>query len=301
VTSDRGVTNRPALTVVSSDFCVPALEALALVAEEYGLPGLQKPCVAMLLDGNIGGAARHEASFIIALECRALGLSERETDRVLVRWAKKIGYSQRDATRPIRNAYAKTAGGEFKYHAPGVIKKEGTIAYNVLLPICVDVGCPANCPAYRGVHRGPRGESIERFERLLWPEWLRRDRHAAAVEYYRAIWQLERDRGFAAGAEIRTSTRQLAELAGRDRSHALDNLRILYTRGLLARFERGSGSGPHAYDRRPTVVARAVPIPHPSQRLLPQYKPGGRSRPEIGGDRPSQMEGASRPNMGGGT
>jgi hypothetical protein len=295
------VNEHPKLSVVRPDYCVPALEALGPVASEYGLPNLKKPCVAFLLDGNIGGAARHEAAFIIAVELRALGLTENEAERVLTRWAKKVGFSRRRATQPIKNAYAKTASGTWRYYAPGVIKRAGTLAFNVLQPVCADVGCPANCPAYREIHAGPRRESFERFERLHWPEALRRERHAAAVEYYRAVCQLERDRGFACAAEIKTSSRQLAEIAGRDRRHALENMRILFTRGLLSKFERGSGSGPRAYDRKPTIVVRAVPIPNPPQRLLlPQYKPGGGSRPCIGGETPPEIGGRPRPNMGGG-
>jgi hypothetical protein len=249
---------------------IRALEALRPVAEEYGLPNLGKPCLAFILDGNGGGAARHEQAFLIAIECRAQRLSERETERVLTRWAGKIGYSPREACRAIRNAFAKRPGGEYKYFPPGLVKKPGTLAHRVLDSICTDVGCPQNCLAFSAVRLGPRGESFERFEALQWPYALRRDRHSAAVDFYQAICTIERDLGLAPGVLLRTSSRQLAEVAGRNRAHALENLRILYTSGLLADFRRGSGSGPHAHDRRPTELRRALPIPQPPARLLPR-------------------------------
>jgi hypothetical protein len=117
---------RPQLVVVRSELQLRALEAVRVVAAEYELVAANlKPCVAFLLDGNIGGASRHDAAFVIAIESRRLGLSEKETERVLVRWAKKIGYGQRQACGGIRNAYAKTPNGHWRYHPPGVQKKPG--------------------------------------------------------------------------------------------------------------------------------------------------------------------------------
>jgi hypothetical protein len=207
---------------------------------------------------------------VIAIECRALNLSEAETEKVLRKWASTLGSSQHDATRPIRNAFMKTAGGKWKYHAPGVHKKPGTLAHEILGPTCELVGCPANCPAYRGVHVGPQGEDFRRFEELRWPEHLRRARYAAAVDIYRTVCDLERERGFAAGAPIIASTKQIAERAGRARQHVPGNLQTLYSVGLFSMFAPGGGSGPHARDRVATTVARAVPIPQPSDRLLAQ-------------------------------
>src|SRR4051794_21970145 len=86
------------------------------VAAEYGLDTtMLKPCIAFLLDGNIGGAGRHEAAFIIAIECRRIGLSETETQRVLTRWSPKIGYRTRAALRAITGAFRKNPGGSYKY------------------------------------------------------------------------------------------------------------------------------------------------------------------------------------------
>jgi hypothetical protein len=136
-----------------SEVQIRALESLHLVANEYGLAKLKKPCIAYVLDGNGGGAARHEEAFVIALECRALELTERETERVLTRWARKIGYRPRDACRAIRNAYAKVPGGGWRYYPPGLRKRQGTVAERVLAAICSDIGCPANCPAFRAAAR----------------------------------------------------------------------------------------------------------------------------------------------------
>jgi len=299
------VTERSHLSVVRSSVETQehALSALRLVSDEYGLPALKKPCIAFLLDGNIGGAERHEAAFIIAIECRACGLTANETERVLVRWANKIGYRERTACRAINNAYAKNAAGGWRYFPPGLVKRPNTVAFRVLAPICTDVGCPQNCPAYQNVSRGPRGESFRRFEQLRWPQALRQEHRGggASIDFYRAICELEDERGFAPGVPLMTSSAQLARLAGRDRRHAMDNLHILFTRGLLRRFERGSGSGPKAHDRLPTVVAREVPIPSPPPRLLisPQLETGGHSPPQIEGHSHPQIEGHSHPDIGG--
>jgi hypothetical protein len=291
---------REALHVVHAETQLRALEAVRHVADEYGLATARlKPCVAFLLDGNIGGAQRHQAAFTIAIDCRRMGLSERETGEVLSRWAKKIGHRVREALDPIRSAYAKNPDGSWKYHPPGVSKRHGSNYDQVLGDICRDVGCPSNCAPFKDLSRGPRGEDFPQFERLDWPLVLRKQRHPAAIDWYKAICFLERRHRFAAGAEILTSYAQLAEIAGRDKRHAGENLRILQTRGLLSVFERGSGSGPKARDRRPSCVARAVPIPNIPPRYRGAITTGGGSPPEIGGERPPQIDGASPPHIGG--
>lgn len=294
--------DRPKLSVVPSmETQELALSALALVAAEYEIPDLRKPCIAYLLDGNAGGAERHDQAWLVAVAMRDLGLSEKETGRVLDRWAKKICYPVHEARRPLKNAYAKTPSGGYRYHGPGLVKKPGTKAHTVLAQICADVGCPANCPAFQHVERGPKGQTFRHFERLGWPEALRRRRNGAAVDIYRAICDLEYARGFAAGTTLLTSTRQLADLAGRDRGHVLENLRVLHVAGLLRHLKRGSGSGPNAADRQPTEVARAVPIPTVPAALLPRYRTGSDSPPRIESDTPPQIEDESRPHIGGGS
>lgn len=289
------------LSVIRSETQLRALGAVRQVADEYGLPAAAlKPCVAFVLDGNIGGSQRHEAAFVIAIECRRLHLSERETGDILARWAKKIGYSERDARRPIANAYAKLPDGKhFKYHPPGIEKPPGRVYDRVLGATCRDVGCPANCAPYQGLPRGPRGEDLDRFDRLGWPLFLRKERHAAACDYYRAVYLVERRHGFAAGTTLLTSYAELSALAGRDKRHAGENLRILYTRGLLSIFERGAGSGPKARDRRPSRIARAVPIPNVPARRRGAITTGSAPQPEIGGDTQPEIGGEPPPHIGG--
>ena len=289
------------LSLVRSEVQLRALEAVRPIADEYGLAaGALKPCIAWLLDGNIGGAQRHEAAFVIAIECRRLRLSETETGRVLARWAKKIGYCESDARRAIGNAYGKASGGKhWRYHAPGLEKKPGGLYDRVLGEICRDVGCPANCAPFQGLRRGPRGEDLDRFEQLGWPIVLRRQRHAAAIDYYRAIFLLERKHGFGAGATLLTSYEQLARLAGRDKRHAGENLRVLLTRGLLSDFIPGSGSGPNARDRQPSRIARAVPVPNIPPRYRAAITTDGEPQPEIGGLPSGHIGGDTSPHIGG--
>jgi hypothetical protein len=292
---------RRKLSVVHSETELRALEAVVFVADEYGIAaGALKPCVALLLDGSIGAAQRHEAAFVIAIECRRLRLSETETGRVLAYWAKKIEYGENDAGRAIASAYRKTPDGKhYRYHPPGLEKKPGGIYERVLAEVCRTVGCPANCAPFQGLRRGPGGEDLDRFERLDWPIVLRKQRHAAAVDYYRAIYLLERKHGFGAGTTLLTSYKQLAELAGRDKRHAGENLRVLLTRGLLSHFTPGSGSGPNARDRKPSRIARAVPVPNIPPRYRAAITTAGEAQPEIGGGASSHIDGGPSPHIGG--
>jgi hypothetical protein len=289
------------LSLVRSEVQLRALEAVRSIADEYGLAvGALKPCIAWLLDGNLAAAPRHEAAFVIAIECRRLHLSDAEAGQVLARWAKKIGYVERDARRGIANAYARTENGNhYRYHPPGLEKKRGGVYERVLGDICRDVGCPANCAPFQALRRGPRGEGLERFEQLGWPTVLRKQRHTAAADYYRAICLLERKHGFGAGTTLLTSYEQLAELAGRNKRHAGENLRILLTRGLLADFVRGSGSGPHARDRQPSRVARNIPIPNIPARYRAAITTDSERQPEIGGSESRHLDGDPSPLIGG--
>lgn len=262
---------RPPDGQLGPDAQMRALAAISLVAAEYGIPksGL-KPCIAYLLDGNVGHAALSESGFVIAMEMRRLGFTEAETERLLNRWGKKVHAKTRITRSAIKSAWRKDSAGNWHYHPPGLRKKPGRVYDRVLSAICAEVECPMKCGAFAGTHRGPRGEDLKRFEQLGWPIALRKQRHAAAADYYKAICVLETRHGLGAGAELRTSYKQLAEIAGRDPRHAGDNLRVLYTRGLLAEFERGRGSGPKARDRQPTRIKRRVPIPTPPSRYEPQ-------------------------------
>jgi hypothetical protein len=250
----------------ANDVHMQALYAVRAVADEYGLATANlKPCVAFVLDGNIGGAGRHEAAFVLALELRQMGLDERRAERVLNRWAGKLDYRRASVRGAIKSANKRNPDGSHKYHAPGLNKREGTRAHSVLAATCASVGCPVNCAPYSNLRRGSASETFERFEQLGWPAILRKERHAAACDFYRAVCELERRRGFTPGSPLFASYSALAELAGRSPQHAGTNLELLSQRRLLAFFERGSGSGPHARDRRASKLARAIPIPSPEE------------------------------------
>lgn len=237
------------------------LESVNHVAGEYGIPTAQlKPCIALVLDGNVGGADRHDCAFTVAMELRRLGHDEDQVRAALRRWRRKVGYREREAERAIRAAFARLPDGRFKYHPPGLRKAAGGAYARVLQTTCEEVGCPANCPPFSNLHRGPRGESFHRFETLGWPRALRKERQHASVEIYRALCELERRRGLASGAPIRTSYRQLSELAGVNVKTAGRGLRHLERRALI-RFEPGGGSGPFARDRQASRVVRTVPVP----------------------------------------
>jgi len=285
---------------VSASPEIPALEATVLVAAEYGLRTADlKPCVALLLDGNLGGAERHKAAFIIAVECRRMGLEANACARVLRAWSRKIGYRERDAQRAVESAFRRKPNGDWLYPAPGLNKKPGT-SYAILAPTCETVGCPANCPPFLKLRQGPKAETMQRFEQLGWPEELRRIRRAAAADVYRAICLIERQHGLSPGSPLFASYKKVAEFSGRDHSGIGRLLDVLWRISLLSVFERGSGSGPYARDRHASRIARMVPIPAPSSALLAAIKTGCGPQPQIGGGpQPKDIGGGPQPDIGG--
>jgi hypothetical protein len=290
------MTTRPDLRVVGDDITVKALQALRMMRLDYGLPKLGKPCVAYVLDGNLG-AAIHKAAFIIALECRDLGCDEKEAIRILTRWAPRVEFRQSRIPGIVRSAYATVPGGAWKYHAAGVTKRPGSHAHEVLAGTCETLGCPANCPAFEKAHRGPGGEGVEQFELLGWPGYLKRKRHGVAIDVYRALCEFEGIHGFAHGSQLRISYRVIAKITGRsDASSVGDNLDRLLDHGLLAEFVRGSGSGPHAHDRQASIVSRCVPVPPVP---IAAIKTGGVPPPKIGGSTPPEIGGGTPSHIGG--
>lgn len=239
-----------------------ALEAVREVAHRFGLPvGEVKPCVALLLDGNLGEIERHTAAFIVAIELRRIGLVETKATELLNRWAHQVEYRSSDVRRAIMSAYGRRPNGEWRYWPPGRVKRPGS-RYAQLEPTCCEVGCPAQCPPLAS--RGMRSETFSVFGRHGWPVLLRRERRGAAVDVYRAVCEFEERVGLPPGAPVRASHAQLAELAGRSRQNIGGNLVFLHERGLLERLVLGSGSGPRAHDRVATELARVVPIPTPN-------------------------------------
>src|SRR4051812_31643950 len=108
-----------------------ALYAVREVAIEYGFAtGQLKPCVALLLDGNLGGAARHDAAFVIAMECVRCEWTQVQAREALARWAQKIDYSTREVEKAIRSAYSG------KYHPAGLRKKQTGVYGRVLAATC---------------------------------------------------------------------------------------------------------------------------------------------------------------------
>jgi hypothetical protein len=258
-----------------------ALEAVRLVSEEYGIPtGALKPCVAFLLDGNPPTTDRHKVAFTIAIELRGLGWTQEQVADALARWARKIGYRVTDAQRALKSAFRKKPNGDWQYHPPG-LKKERGVYRETLKPICDEVGCPANCPAFANKFSGPIGETFDRFTELGWATFLKKRRWRADIDVYEAICRREKQLGLAPGVELLTSYRQLSDLAGVNKTTVGDALRRLAELGLVS-FQAGSGSGPHARDRVPSRVSRVVPIPLPPGSPMSAIRAGGGEQPHIG-------------------
>ena len=158
------------------------LEAVRSAAAQFGLaPAELKPCIAAILDGNLSGADRHEAAFVLAMEFRRIGLDGSQTLPLLQRWSRGIGYPMREAARAVESAFRRNPDGSFKYHAPGLNKRPGTVYARVLAPFCLDVDCPRNCPPFMRRGRADfRDEGFSRFVQLGWHQHLRSLRFLAA-------------------------------------------------------------------------------------------------------------------------
>jgi hypothetical protein len=263
-----------------------ALEAVKFYAERYGLRAeAMKPCIACLLDGNLGAAPRHEAAFCIAIELRRMGVEQSEARTIIRDWGWRIGYPKRTAERGVQSAFQREPSGEYKYRPPG-LRKQSPRYRNVLAPLCAEIGCPENCLPLMPLYRGPGSETFERFTDLGWPLHLRRRRLRSAVDVYHAVCRLEEARGFAPGSQMFTHYRQLAALAEVDPRTVGRALRNLEELGLVT-FKPGRGSGPHARDRVASRVQRIVPIPQPRET---QPSTGAIT---TGGGRPSDTGGGT--------
>lgn len=259
-----------------------ALEAVRPVASEYGIPTAQlKPCIAFLLDGNLpGGVASHKAAFTIAIELRRLEWTQEHVRVTLKHWAHKVDFRVSEINGTLRSAFAKKPSGEWKYHPPGLKKTKGVYA-ETLKPICDELGCPANCPAMATKYVGPAKETFEKFTELGWPSCLKKRRWRSEVEVYEAICRREKQLRLAPGVELFVTYEQLSELAVVHKTTVGKALTRLAELELIS-FEAGSGSGPHARDRKASKVARIVPIPLPPGSPMGALREGGQRQPHIG-------------------
>lgn len=263
-----------------ADDVIGLLEVVKLVAEEYGIPTRElKPCIAQLLDGNLGGAARHDAAFVIAVEMRdVLGDYER-VRAVLERFATKVGpgFGAARIRYALESGYATKPTGGWKYSRPGLRGGAPGRRYaSVLGETCETVGCPQYCPPLASLYQGSREHTYDMFVRLGWRRALNRAGHPSAAPVYAAIVERERQIGAADGSKIHVTFGQLAEIASVAKStvgRSLDEL----AKHRLIHFERGSGSGPSARDRKASLVQRVIPLPE-----VPPIRTGSATRPYLG-------------------
>jgi hypothetical protein len=224
---------------------VLALEAVRKVAQRYQLSTAQlKPCVCLLLEGHESSGSRHRVAFVLAIDLRRMGLTPEQVEVTLLDWAKRCSVRLSEVKGAVKSAFGKKSNGEWRYHPPG-LHKTGAVYAELLKPICDELGCPANCPAFSGKYQGPVKETFERFEQLGWPAYLKKKRRRADVDLYGAICRREKQLRLAPGVELLISYRQVAELAEVHATTAGDSLRRLRELGLIL-FTACSGSGPHA-------------------------------------------------------
>ena len=236
-----------------------ALEAIRPVAREWGISSSAlRPCLAYYLDGGALLAERHATLFAVGILLRDVGFDRRAVELALRRWAKSAGY--RDArVEGVASGVFLKAGNDWKYRAPG-LRKHSRAWRDTLRPLCQAVGCPSNCPPLYRVRGGDPEEGIDRYIASGWPEFLRKNRWRGADDLYRALCRLEADRGFGTGATLLASYEELGRRSNMDKTNVGKCLRRLVSLELVS-CRVGSGSGPHARDRRASEIARTIPIP----------------------------------------
>jgi hypothetical protein len=261
------------------------LEAIRPVGRDYGLATTKlKPCIAFLLDGNFTASSR-KCAFVLAIELRGQGFERDRVEDILGRWASKAGVPLSETRSALKSAFLRRPDGVYRYHPPGVTHKPSGIYAEVLKPLCDELGCPANCPAFSKKYGGLHDQTFKRFVSLGWEEWLRRRRWHRAIDIYFAVCRREAQLRFAPGAELLTTYKQLAGLANGIHYTSVGKvLRQLASLGLIC-FTAGSGDGPHARNRTPSRVQRVIPIPRPPRDpfgSLPALRTGRQSLPQIG-------------------
>lgn len=237
------------------------MEAVNPMSRKLGVASLP-PCVAYHLDGNeLHDARRHAIAFSLAMALREPLVADRaRMEQAVAMWANSIGYPTTKSAKAVTSALRRTAKGDWQWYAPGLKKKTGSLYAEALGPICASVGCPANCPPYANSYSGPSTETYDRFVQRGWSSQLRRERFYVADEVYKAICVIERRLKFAPGSRLYTTYDKLALIAGCHKTTVGRALLKLAALGVIE-FEPGSGSGPHARDRRASVIRRVVPIP----------------------------------------
>ena len=174
------------------------------------------------------------------MEFRRIGLDGSQTLPLLQRWSRGIGYPMREAARAVESAFRRNPDGSFKYHAPGLNKRPGTVYARVLAPFCLDVDCPRNCPPFMRRGRADfRDEGFSRFVQLRAPTFPSQ-RFLAAGETYRAICRREQQIEWTPGEPFHVTHEQLANLSGGNRRSVARHLAVLGQVGLIT-YVPGSG------------------------------------------------------------
>lgn len=253
----------------SADDHLGPLLACRTAAETYQLRSeLMKPCIAALLEGQFGDGGRHQWAFVLAMELRGNHeLGEREVEMRLRQWASRWEIPQRYVNDAIKSAFKKDKG-LFKYKPPGLLK--GTTYRQVLQPTCDTVGCPANCPAFSKKYAGLPTETFEKFERMGWPAWLKRQRFRTAIDVYQGICLRERQLALTNGVDLFINYRQIADLGGCSAGSVRSSLEVLAGLGLIE-FKTGEKRS-QGFKGKATEVKRVIPIP-PVPRVPTSYTP----------------------------
>ena len=251
------MSERPKLVIVPGDARSAHLKLSRAVRDEYGLPTLGKPCVAYALDGNLGAAARHKAAFVIAIECRALGLT-----RTRPAMCSANGHARSDTRSGSRMSVLFATLRKDRRAAAGATtppessRSRARTPFEVLGPVCAELGCPANCPAYAG--RPPAAYADKGSNSSTGSAGPIGSAVAATtvpIDVYRALCDSSTNADSPPGHPSSQATRNSANSPGRSRTPRRQQPSPPRpVNGLLAEYEPGSGSGPHAHDRNHPVT-----------------------------------------------
>lgn len=237
------------------------LENTTLLSNRLSIPSeLMKRCIVYLFSSGLYKGSypdRNTGALIIATELRRVGKDEEGVSYFLTEWNQKneppLKKSQLE--KVIKSAFSKKENGDYQYNYT-----------------CNNDYLKANCVGKEYCQFGKSFTKHRKYNKnrlFLDYGWQNILSNKAKDIYYIAIPELERRMGVGAGGLVFASHRKIARFAGVTPKDIKVSLFELKRRGLLIRCEIGTA---RKWEKKATVIQRALPIPRPSRELVKKGK-----------------------------
>jgi hypothetical protein len=219
-----------------------------------------KRCIAYLFSSGLYKGSypdRSTGALIIATELRRVGKNEEGVSYFLTEWNQKnkppLKKSQLE--KAIKSAFQKKENGDYRYNY--------TCNNSYLIANCIG---KEYCQFGKSFAKHRKYNNNRLFLDYGWQNILS---NKAKDIYYIAIPELERRMGVGAGGLVFASHRKIARFAGVTPKDIKVFLFELKKRGLLIRCEIGTA---RKWEKKATVIQRALPIPKPSRESVKKGK-----------------------------